>query len=137
MGWFTVLKKVEKHKFTEAELMLFNIFNVPLEISPTLNIPRSLVQRMRLKGNLETINEQEFNKLMQLSDEGKYQELVDTLIVLLDTAARHRNREQKVEFAREHRKTPEYKKYIREYHQRPEVRERKNLNARKRYRRRR
>ena len=150
MSWFTVLKIK-----SEVEFMLSDIFNIPLEILPTLNIPNNLVKVMRLERNLEAINEQQFDRLLQLAREGKYQELLDTLVVLLDaTKPKERTPEQKKYYAdktREWRKTPEYQKYIREYQQRPEVkertrkrkreyqqrpevRERRNLLARKRYR---
>ena len=124
MSWFTVLKIK-----SEVEFMLSDIFNIPLEILPTLNIPNNLVKVMRLERNLEAINEQQFDRLLQLAREGKYQELLDTLVVLLDaTKPKERTPEQKKYYAdktREWRKTPEYQKYIREYRERPEVKERK------------
>ena len=138
MSWFNVLKTPTRLN-TEVRFMLNTIFNIPPEILPTLNIPSNLVQRMRLERNLEAINEQQFDRLLQLSREGKYQELLDTLVVLLDATkpkpyqGTPEQRKYAADRAREYRKTPEYQKYIREYRQRPEVRERTNLNRRKRY----
>ena len=137
MSWLNVLKTPTRIN-TEVEFMLNTIFNIPPEILPTLNIPNNLVQRMRLERNLEAINEQQFDRLLQLAREGKYQELVDTLVVLLDankpkpyegTAEQRKYRADK---AREYRKTPEYQKYIRQYRQQPEVKEREKLRARER-----
>tara|TARA_R100000773_G_C4126881_1_gene59585 strand:+ start:49 stop:483 length:435 start_codon:yes stop_codon:yes gene_type:complete len=135
MSWLNVLKTPTRIN-TEVEFMLNTIFNIPPEILPTLNIPNNLVQRMRLERNLEAINEQQFDRLLQLAREGKYQELLDTLVVLLDaTKPQGRTPEQKkylADKAREYRKTPEYQKYIRQYRQQPEVKEREKLRARER-----
>ena len=138
MSWFNVLKTPRKTSGrinTEVEFMLNTIFNIPPEILPTLNIPNNLVKVMRLERNLEAINEQQFDRLLQLGREGKYQELLDTLVVLLDATKRSTEEQKKyrADKEREYRKTPQHQKYIREYLQRPEVRERKRERSREYY----
>ena len=141
MSWEDILK-VSVLKY-EAKVMLHDIFNVPLEELDKINIPHNLTQQMFAESNLEAIDEQQFNTLMQLSDEGKYQELLDTLKEMLDIHAKSATlewqreygkrpevKERILEGGRKYRQSPKGKKWAAEYYQRPEVKERRKLHTR-------
>jgi len=91
MNWFTVLKWTDDAT-SEGKLMLTEIFNVPLEELRKLNIPIRLTQRLYHESNLEAIDEENFTLLMKLSEQGRYQELVDALYNILDRHVIHRRR---------------------------------------------
>ena len=122
MTWFDIFKKdVWKEdlpfsqKYTEIKLWLNKIFNVPLEELDKLNYPNQLVRRLRKKSNLEVIDEGKFTLLMGLSEQGRYQELLDVLDNMLQTASQERRKETK----RVYRQTsPKYKEYREKYNER-------------------
>ena len=102
MSWQNILKATY-----EAKLMLFDFFNVPIKELDKLNIPVGLVQQMFAESNLEAITEQQFNMLMQLSDEGKYQELLDRLKEMLDIHAKSNKLKYQREYGRKQREESE------------------------------
>lgn len=107
MTWFDIFKKDKRIKnyrgeyypseplpqiYTEIQLWLHKIFNVPLGELDKLNYPHDLVKRLRQKSNLEVIDEGKFTLLMELSEQGRYQELLDVLDNMLKTASQERRK---------------------------------------------
>ena len=113
MTWFDIFKRVKREyypsnqkdvwkegapfsqKYTVIDVCLNKIFNVPLEELDKLNYPSQLVKRLRQKSNLEVIDEGKFTLLMELSEQGRYQELLDVLDNMLKTASQERKNAHK------------------------------------------
>lgn len=119
--WFDIIKVT-----SEGRLFLFEVFNIPFDADIT--IPPNLLQSFLKASNENVITEQKFSSLLALSNQGKYQEVVDSLAEMLTDARKER--------VRAHRQTPEFKEYIKEYgkeyYQRPEVKEKRSEYYRKR-----
>ena len=115
MSWADILLKEDRKYWTEIKLWLHEIFNVPLEELDKLNYPHDLVRRLRLKSNLEVIDEDKFTLLMMLSEQGRYQTLLDVLDNMLKTASKERGKETR----RVYRQTsPKYKEHREKYNER-------------------
>ena len=90
MTWENIIKR--KKEYSEAQRMLTEFFNIPLSELNNLNIPPNLTAVLRLDSNLETIDEDKFTLLMMLSEEGRYQEVVDVLSNFLSAARAERRK---------------------------------------------
>ena len=118
--WFDIVKTNKTRHF------LLEVFNIPYEADITF--PQNLLQSFSAASNENLITEQKFNSLLELSNQGKYQEVVDSLDKMLKDARKARIKEQQ----RKYKQKPEYKEQQRKYRQTPEFKEKE----RKRYHRR-
>jgi hypothetical protein len=98
--WFDIVKTNKTRHF------LFEVFNIPFDADIT--IPPNLLQSFVKASNENVITEQKFSSLLALSNQGKYQEVVDSLAEMLTDAQKQR--------IREYRQSPEYKEKTREYY---------------------
>ena len=119
--WFDIVKTNKTRHF------LLEVFNIPYEADITF--PQNLLQSFSAASNENLITEQKFNSLLELSNQGKYQEVVDSLDKMLKDAQKQRVVEyrQSPEFKqrqREYKQKPEYKEQQRKYRQTPEYKER-------------
>ena len=109
--WFDIIKTNKTRHF------LWEVFNIPYEADIT--IPHNLLTTFQAVSNENLITEQKFNSLLELSNQGKYQEVVDSLDKMLRGARKGRIKEQQ----RKYKQKPEYKEQQRKYRQTPEFKE--------------
>jgi len=131
--WFDIVKTNKTRHF------LLEVFNIPYDADITF--PQNLLISFQAVSNENLITEQKFNSLLELSNQGKYQEVVDSLDKMLKDAIKARKREYlqtpKVkEKNRKYKQKPEYKEQQRKYRQTPEYKEKDRKRKRREYHRR-
>ena len=101
--WFDIVKTNKTRHF------LFEVFNIPFDVDITP--PQNLLQSFQAASNENLITEQKFNSLLELSNQGKYQEVVDSLDKMLKDARKARIKEKQ----RKYKQKPKYKEQQRKY----------------------
>jgi len=120
--WFDIVKTNKTRHF------LLEVFNIPYDADITF--PQNLLISFQAVSNENLITEQKFNSLLELSNQGKYQEVVDSLDKMLkdaqkQTRRKYRQTPEYKEREKQRTQTPEYKEQRRIYQQTPEYKERK------------
>jgi|2_EtaG_2_1085320.scaffolds.fasta_scaffold147433_1 hypothetical protein len=119
--WFDIVKTNKTRHF------LLEVFNIPYDADITF--PQNLLISFQAVSNENLITEQKFNSLLELSNQGKYQEVVDSLDKMLKDAQKQTRRKYRQtpkvkEKNRKYKQKPEYKEQQRKYRQTPEYKER-------------